>query len=255
MARQRLAFQEVQFQMTSHIRDPDKVQPPQGIEERRLAIYRDLIFNNIAGFIESGFPVIRSILPEQEWQQLIREFLVNYRAQSPYFAEVAKEFLTFAESGKSEIISKYPFFKELAHYEWVELALMIDPLDLDSIGIKDSVDLLNDVPILSPLAWPLAYEYDVHHISKEYQPNSPPKIPSFIIVYRDRNDDVEFTEVNAVTFSLVTIMNDNDTLTGRQILDVLAGQMPQIPRQAIFDNGLEIMLKLMKKDIILGVRS
>lgn len=249
----RPAFQNIQYQLSLHVRDPGNVKGPEGIEDRRLAIYRELIFNNISGFIESGFPVLHSILTDDQWQQLIREFLVEYRAQSPYFAEVAKEFLSFAQTSSSSVIENYPFFSELAHYEWVELALMIDPVDLKSIRTKDSVDLINETPVLSPVAWPLAYQFDVHHISKDYQPDAPPKTPSFIVVYRDRDDEVEFTEVNAVTFSLLTIMQQQEGLTGQQILQQLAEQLPQIPQHAILDHGLDTMLKLMKKDIILGV--
>jgi hypothetical protein len=251
----RAAFQETQYQLASHIRDPEGVKPPAGIEERRLQVYRELIFNNISGFVASGFPVIHSILPEQEWQTLIRDFLVKHRANSPYFAEVAQEFLSFVQSNTSDVVKKYPFFLELAHYEWVELALMIDPFELSSVALKDSVDLLNDVPVLSPLAWPLAYEFDVQHISKEYQPQSPPESPTFIVVYRDRQDEVEFTEVNAVTFNLLTLIKQNNSFTGREILEQLALQIPQIPEQAIFSHGLDTLLKLMKKDIILGVRA
>ncbi len=248
-------FQEIQYQLSSHIRDPEHSNAPKGIEERRLTIYRELIFNNIAGFVESGFPVIHSILNDEEWKQLIREFLVNYRAKSPYFAEVAKEFLSFAQTNESTIIANYPFFQELAHYEWVELALMIDPCDLKSISTKASVDLMNEVPILSPLAWPLAYQFDVHHISKDYQPAKAPDVPSFIVVYRDKDDDVEFIEVNGVTFNLLTIMQKENGLTGDQILKRLSDELPQVPLQAIFEHGLDTMLKLMKKDIILGVAS
>lgn len=248
------SFQQTQYQFAAHIRNPDANPIPEGIEERRMTIYRDLFYNNIAGFIESGFPVIHSILSEEEWHVTIREFMVHHQASSPYFAEVAKEFVSFVEGLTTGLVVTYPFIKELAHYEWVELALMIDPNDVSQIAIKDSVDLLGEQVVVSPLAWPLAYEYDVHHISRDYQPTEPPQTPSFLIVYRNRKDDVEFTEINAVTFTLVQLLIEHKALTGEGVLNILAEQMPQVPQQAIFDNGLDIIMKLMKRDVVLGVK-
>jgi hypothetical protein len=39
-------FQRKQYEFAAHIRDPEKNAAPPGIEDRRLAIYRDLFFNN-----------------------------------------------------------------------------------------------------------------------------------------------------------------------------------------------------------------
>ncbi len=248
------SFQETQYQFAGHIRSPDKVSAPSKIEERRMAIYRELFYNNINNFIESGFPVLNSILSHDEWHQLVREFMQLHKAKSPYFAEVSKEFLAFLDIHNSDLFSKYPFIKELAHYEWVELALMINTADLGSIKIKDSVDLMNEIPVLSPLAWPLVYEFDVQRISNQYTPEKPPEQATFIVVYRNRQDDVEFTEINAVTFSLLHFIEQNPNMTGEELLKSLAAQMPQIPEEAIMKNGLDILMKLMKRDIILGAR-
>lgn len=245
--------QKAQMEFARHIRDPDNKNAPANIEDRRLAVYRELIFNNIAGFIDSGFPVLKQLIPQNDWQTLIRMFLVEHRAESPYFAEVTKEFLAFLENTDLPLKQKFPFLEELAHYEWVELALMIDDFSIDSVCLKDSVDLLNDKVVLSEVAWPLVYEFDVHHISADYQPQKKPETPTFIVVYRNRNDDVEFTEINAVTFSLLQLLKNYPDETGKQILSRLASEIPQVPSQTIIDNGLDILLKLMKRDIILGV--
>ncbi len=245
--------QKAQVAFANHIRDPENSAAPANIEDRRMAVYRELIFNNIAGFIDSGFPVLKQIIPQNDWQTLIRQFLVEHRAQSPYFAEVTKEFLVFLEKTDSPLKQKYPFLEELAHYEWVELALMIDSFSVDSVSLKDSVDLLNDKIVLSEVAWPLVYEFDVQHISSDYQPRVKPDTPTFIVVYRNRHDDVEFTEINAVTFSLLQLLKNYPDETGKQVLTRLAAEIPQVPSQTIIDNGLDILLKLMKRDIILGV--
>ena len=41
------ALASLQTRFAGHIRDPRQVAAPDGIEDRRMAIYRDLFFNNI----------------------------------------------------------------------------------------------------------------------------------------------------------------------------------------------------------------
>ncbi len=56
-------FQQQQQALTAYLRDPESCPAPQGVEPRRLAVYRDLFYKNIEGFISGGFPVCRSIFP------------------------------------------------------------------------------------------------------------------------------------------------------------------------------------------------
>ena len=55
-----VALREQQMSMARHLRDPEHVPGPEGVEARRLKIYQDLIYKNIEGFISGGFPVLRS---------------------------------------------------------------------------------------------------------------------------------------------------------------------------------------------------
>ena len=57
-------FKDVQYQFTGYIRDPENNDKPEGIEQRRLNVYRDLFYNNIEGFISSCFPVLKSLMSE-----------------------------------------------------------------------------------------------------------------------------------------------------------------------------------------------
>ena len=55
-----MGFIEVQQQFMDYIRDPS-LPMPEGIEPRRMKVYRDLFFNNISGFVASAFPVLKSL--------------------------------------------------------------------------------------------------------------------------------------------------------------------------------------------------
>ena len=66
----------------AHIRDPENNKKPADVEERRMAIYRDLFFNNVDGFVSSAYPVLKSLYTEQAWQRLIRHFFSMHDCKS-----------------------------------------------------------------------------------------------------------------------------------------------------------------------------
>ena len=247
-------FKQSQRQFTAHMRDPAANPGPADIEDRRMAIYRDLIYNNIEGFLNSGFPILREIHTDTEWHHLVREFIVKHQCHSPYFLEISQEFLNFLQQRPTD--STKPFLVELAHYEWVELALDCSKEEFPEIVEDNSVnaDLLDRHPVVSPLAWNLSYQFPVHQISKENLPLVVPSAPTFLVVYRNREDKVGFMESNAATSRLLTLLEGESTLSGRQALVLLAEEMQAPDTQSIINFGADVLKKLQSLDIICGVR-
>ena len=91
-----------------------------------------------------------------------------------------------AEAG----VGAAPWLVELAHYEWVELALDLSEASTDDTPHDPAGDLLDGVPVPSPLAWPLAYAWPVHRLSPEHQPTEPPALPTLLLVQRDGSTSV-----------------------------------------------------------------
>ena len=218
------ALREAQLRMAAHLRDPSKYPAPEGVEERRLQIYRDLIYNNIENFICSGFPVLHSLYQPAEWTRLVRAFMDSHRCRTPLFPEIGQEFLQFLMEEYQAGDCDPPFMQELAHYEWVELALDIAEGEVPAAG--DCGDILQAVFRLSPLAWVLAYQYPVHRVGPAYRPSEPQ--PTWLAVYRDRADNVQFMELTAATARLLHCLNDNTAHT-RDVLDGLAGELGMAP--------------------------
>jgi hypothetical protein len=92
------AFQRAQFELAAHIRNPQTNPAPEGIENRRLGIYRSLFFNNIESFIANGFPILKSITDPERWNSMIRDFVHRHQSHSPYFLDIGAEFLHYLES-------------------------------------------------------------------------------------------------------------------------------------------------------------
>ena len=64
-----MSFIDSQNEFMAHIREPEHNPKPNDIEDRRMAIYRDLFFNNIAGFISSVFH--SQLLSEHSYSSII----------------------------------------------------------------------------------------------------------------------------------------------------------------------------------------
>ena len=246
-------FRKTQYAFAAHLRDPDAAAAPAGIEDRRMKIYRDLFFNNIQSLLAGTFPVLHRILGPARWQQLSRAFYRQHISHSPHFAEIPQEFLAWLAEEFENDGSWPAFMQELAHYEWVELALAIDRHEIDAEDFDPGGNLLDGIPVISPVAWPLAYRYPVHRIGPDFQPAEPGLQPTFLIVYRRRNDEVAFTEINAITARLLELMQQDGGQTGRELLSTVAGEIRH-DVAAVVAQGQEILERLKQQDIILGTR-
>ena len=212
-----------QLAMARFLRNPQESVPPAGVEARRLKVYQDLIYNNVEGFISGGFPVLRSLYGDDDWHELVRAFIDGHRCQSPYFLEISQEFLTFLMETFTPRDCDPPFLLELAHYEWVEVALDVSTQTLDESVVPED-GILTLVPRLSPLAWLLSYEYPVHLIGPDSQPDAPGET-TFLVVYRDRQDHVQFVALNAATARLLALVRDNQSANCETLLSSLAAEL------------------------------
>ena len=244
----------LQMEFAAHIRDPEGHAAPDGIEDRRMNIYRDLFFNNIQSLLASNFPVLRTLHDDEGWRQLIRDFYSEHRCQTPLFTEVAKEFLRYLQDGRKVQPDDPGFLLELAHYEWVEMALSLDERDpLDCMADPEG-DLLEGIPVLSPLAWPLSYRYPVHQIRRGYQPDEPPEIPTHILVYRDCQDEVKFMKLNDVSRHLFELMKEHPGATGLELLNRVAATIGHPDPDRVIAAGADLLTDLKDKDVLLGTR-
>lgn len=248
------AFQQKQYAFAAHIRDPENNPAPSGVEDRRMAIYRELFFNNLHSLLGSTFPVIKKLHKPDKFRSLIRAFMVQHEAQTPYFLEVPQEFLAFLQDEYELQDDDFPFLIELAHYEWVELALSVSEEVNDTTKVDPDGDLLQGIPVRSVLAWTYAYQYPVHRISKDYQPTEPGEALTFLVVCRKANDDMDFLELNPVTARLLELIEANEQDSGRDLLLKLADEINYPEVEALLQHGAEAMQQMRQTEILLGTR-
>ncbi len=248
-------FKNVQYEFTAHLRDPERNPAPADIEDRRMQIYRGLLFKNVQGFLASGFPVIRKLYSDDDWHNMVRDFFSTHQSQSPYFKDISKEFIDYLNNEREPRPEDPIFLNELAHYEWLEIVLSFLDADIDWDTIDKQGKLLTGTPVLSPFAQLNRYQFPVHKIRPEFQPDSPADQPTFIVVYRDLNDKVGFMEVNPMTARLIELVANNQTQTSEEILMSLADEIPSLDQQVVIHGGHTTLTQLRDKDILLGVKT
>ncbi len=246
-------FRQIQYDFAAHIRDPENVSGPDGIEDRRMAVYRDLFYNNVENFMATGFPVLRSLYDEDAWHLLIRDYFSRHNAKTPHFPEMAGEFVYYLLNEFIPGDNDPAFIYELAHYEWMETALSLSKDCIADVSFNSRGDLRHEPVVISPLAWLLSYEWPVHTISRDYRPTEKPDQPTWIIIYRDAQDDVGFIQLNPVTSRLFQLLEDESrSLSGEQALELVAQELNHPRPEVIISGGMDTLKQLRAKDIVLG---
>ena len=248
-------FQRTQFAFAAYIRDPERRPIPADVAPERMATYRELFFNNIENFIATGFPVLKSILAGERWLALVQDFFARHRSRTPLLFKVAEEFIGFLREERGEQPEDPPFLLELAHYEWVELALAVSEAEAAAPDPALLADPLAHTIALPELAWPLAYRFPVHRLGPEFQPAEPPPEPTFLIVYRDFGEIVQFMEANAVTFRLLEFLEESGPLPARDCLLRIAQELQHPDPDAVLGFGAEILRGLAERGVVTAGQS
>ncbi|MGR9086841.1 MAG: HvfC family RiPP maturation protein [Gammaproteobacteria bacterium] len=241
-------FKAKQREFTDYLRDPGRYPAPADVDARRMAMYRELFFGNIESFLSGNFPVLRKILDDSTWLALVHDFYAGHACKTPYFSEIAEEFLAYLQDERKNP-GDVPFLLELAHYEWAEMALA-NAQDTLVVNEPETGDVSGRTVCLSSLAWPLIYQFPVHRISPSFMPLSPQEQPTCLIVYRDRKDDVHFVEITPVIYSLLELLEASGGMCVEDALEQMVRIMRPLEPESIRQSGLKALKDLAEKNII-----
>lgn len=240
-------FQQYQLAFTAHIRQPALNSKPSKVQNARMAVYRNAIFNNFLSIVSACFPVAQQVMGVRAWKNLVRRFVAEHATKTPIFKEIPYEFVQYLATLKDIP----PYLQALTHYEWVELEVAHQPLD-DAVmksGAKANHNLLDEIPQFTAHQL-LAYEYPVHRISKKQIPDT--TTPTFLLVYRNQNFEIKFIALNPVTYRLLCLLKEQPR-TGRQALTALAQELQQAP-DMILQFGAGILHELSEQQVFIGVK-
>ena len=233
-------LQELQKAFTQHLRNPDQIPIPLGLDKRRMSIYSELIFNNVSALLSDFFPVIHSVLSDAQWQRMVRNFFISHQCQTPYFMKIAGEFVDYLAN--SQLVAGYPkFLPELAHYEWIELALFTSEEELPLANLPD--EGLMERPLrISKLAVPLAYQFPVHRISPDMQLEATGREPTLLLVLRDVQENVRFFELQPLAFQMLSAIKQHPHLIPSIWLADRAEQLDVDDKSTFIENGSTMLI-------------
>ncbi len=249
------SFQRYQLAFTAHLRDPLHQPKPKNAAARGIAVYKEIVFNNLFESISACFPVAQKVLGKRAWLNLVRSFLREYSANTPIFREIPEEFLSFLSiQTKLTSTNLPPYLFSLCHYEWVELAVSSQAVssqtDDASVGVHTVEDLLVHQLAFTPTMQLLNYDYAVQKISPRNKPKG--KVSTQLLVYQNAEFIVKFVELNPVTYRLIELLQQKNT-TGKQALTIIANELNHPQPEVIIEFGMTILEDLSNQNIILGV--
>jgi len=242
----KIDFKAKQAEFSAYIRNPDTSACPNDVDPQRMQMYRELFFNNVEGFLSSNFPVLHKILDQAQWQQLAQDFFSQHQSTTPYFSEIPEEFILYLQNERQAQAGDYPFMLELAHYEWVEMALSIAQDALPEIYGDQALALTTKIS-LSPLTWLLAYQYPVHKIAPDHLPTEVPEQATYLAVYRDNQDEVKFIELAPMSFRLLLTLQGQKT---KFISDCLKEVLPENSSEKLENAATEALQQFLDKQLI-----
>lgn len=249
---ERLAALQKQF--ADHIRDPEHHPAPEGVEDRRMAIYRRLFFNNLSNLFSKNFPRVRKIVGSARWQELVRAFMDLHRSKTPIFPELGREFVRFLAE-HPEQYEEWPWLAQLADWEFLATSVRNDEDDPSAMlsnpgGESEEADLLTRPLIVNPTLRLASYDWPVHLIRANQLPEQPQAV--ILAVFRKIDDRIGRSRINVVTARLIELLQENPSASGQHCLELLAKEMQHPDPQALFEHGRAMLANLVEQSILLG---
>jgi hypothetical protein len=235
-------LQDFQDSYSQYLRAPTEKTLFADIPARRSQVYEELLFNNVCGFLDRCFPVARSLLDENTWRQLNRNFYRDWQCHTPYFSRIPFEFAQYMANTSAPDLGVW--FSELLDYEWRELEADTHPAEVPHIQTPSSDNYGLRV---NPTLQNLQYQWPVHQISKSFIPAEPK--PTFLLVYRRCDHRVEFMEINAMTAALLQILQQ-EPAPPDTVIATLAELLPEGNHQVLRDFGKLLLLDLLQKNVV-----
>lgn len=249
---------DLQSSFTGFLRDPSARPMPEGLMPERMRVYQDLVFRNVQNLLTSNFPVLAKITDDGgDWNLLTQGFIRDHRAQTPHFPLLATEFLDYLDSlreqpdkPEAQVLLKYPFTPELAHYEWIELDVQIAPVPkLPTSGKPITKQATLSI---NPTAHVLAYEWPVHLLGPDFLPTQAPDTPTFLTVFQNAQVQSEFTLLTPLAALLLENIERRPMCSTGEHIRILAQQHENLSEDDLSDSVLEIAEQFRKQGLITG---
>ncbi len=243
--------EELQNAIGSFVRSGDRI-GIKNTKEKGFLKYRELIFNNIAGAMNIAFPISKSIIPDDLWEEMLQSFFTNHKAKTNFVWELPKEFVEYCKSEDYAKNLKLPFLNDLLNFEWMEMEIF-NMKDIEHPAFVGSGNIETDILVVNPEHSLQVYDYPVHKIDIE-RPKIE-KVKSFIVSYRhSETKDAEFVSLSfldALLFEKITV----DELAIKDALHIIEEEIQQEIPEELKQKSTQFFTKLLENNLFLGFKS
>jgi hypothetical protein len=197
------------------------------IDPRGVKIYANLIDLNRLDLMASIYPHCKKLLGKN-FRTIVFDYMETMPPDHFNFNQAARKFSQYlTEHGEAEL-KKRPFLAELADYEWIELAVIENDVDVDysrtntrealAATVIDPVQFAQTVPRLNPTTVLRAYRYPIATIVDALENDI--KLPrrqkleaSWSLAFRNSDHLCEYLEISEMTYILLNALAQNPALT------------------------------------------
>lgn len=204
----------LQQRWADHVRDPS-MPAPEGIDARRMAVYRRLCIDSLDSLLAGSLPRLQAQLGDACWRDTVEHYYARHACHTPLFPQIAGEFAAWL--GVQADLALPGWVAELAHYESTQQALHIEarhtgqqPLHAPQAG---------SVLALSPLVRVLGYQWPVHEDAG--QNGAPTAMPTLLLLRRLGDFSLQVQELSPLAYALLSAFGD-DGARAEDALQVLA---------------------------------
>lgn len=238
----------IQSKFAGYCRNQNTLTIP-GIIPERAKEYKRLIFNIFEDNLTSAFPITARYLPDEIWDELVKLFFEQHKAQSNQIWTLPNEFYEFVVAQK--LAEKYQLFylEELLYFEWLEIEvyMMEDHLVPE---FQVSGNWKNQPLVFNPEFKIVQFKYPVFKnkpIDLKEEPGN-----YFLLLYREQQTGkVQFIELPAAyTFIIEATAISGNTVS--ESLEALNSYI-KIENKPEFENEIyNFFLDLKQKNFWLG---
>lgn len=247
-------FVAIQVALCAHLRDPAGSAAPADVPAARLAVYRGLLLRNVERFMAQAFPVLRGLLDDAAWHALVADYFASHAARTPLYPRMAGEFLRYLED-TDDAPARPGWVRELASYEWLEAEVLLDPRELPPAMPAPAGDCLERCAVLNPTLHAQRFAWPVHRLAPDMPAQPCPVEPTYLAVYRGRDERAAFMELNPVAARLLErLLAAPDTMVGAH-LAAIAAELKHPRPAVVIDGGRALVTTWLEREVVLGLRA
>jgi hypothetical protein len=181
----------------------------------------------------------------------VRGFLSRHHSHTPLFTELGREFIGVPRI-RSRSIPHAPGCRNWRTTNGPNSACRLSDAVLPPHD-PERATCSTACPLLSPLAWPLAYRWPVHRIGPGFQPTDPPATnPRWCCCAARPTGEVHFSMLSPLLFRLLERVGAERGETGRALLERLAIEADQSDVDAFIGQAVPMLLRLRDEGVLLG---